>query len=121
MNTRRWLAAIPVLSLVPSCRVFSQPVKSSSSSPTSNLLVSGELARSRGPYDFKGEVTLPEDAHGAATLAYVSGIVDITGGAGRVVSNEEHKCILEAVRAQDVRGAKGAMHRHLERAMKELG
>ena len=37
------------------------------------------------------------------------------------LSNEEHKRILEAVQAQDVEGAKGAMHRHLERAMKELG
>lgn len=37
------------------------------------------------------------------------------------LSNEEHKRILGAVQAQDVEGAKGAMHRHLERAMKELG
>lgn len=69
-----------------------------------------------------GNTALVQVVGGVAELvrASVRAALERKPGQPRL-SNEEHGCILGAVRAQDVEAAKGAMQRHLERAMKELG
>ena len=85
MTIRKWLVGVTAFVLFSSCSVFSQPAKPVGSPPKSNLLVSGELVRSKESYDFKGRVVFAEDAYAVVTLTYVSGIIDMTGGAGTVV------------------------------------
>lgn len=109
MSTWRLLVATLVLFVIPSCSVFSQPVKATSSSPESNLLVSGKLVRVDEPRSYKGKAVFTEDAHAVVTLAYISGVNGMTGGAGTAGEHD----ILEVT--QRIEGIKGfPIHFRLE-------